>query len=69
VIDPETGTVTFERWWKNGEIHRDDGLPSSTERDPQTGEITYQDFHCNGEEIRPPINKNPAPVDCDDCGL
>jgi len=56
LVDPATGVVTNENWYLDGEPHRNDGQPSTIQRNSETGEVVYQDFYCFGRKTRPAIN-------------
>lgn len=48
-IDPQTGVVTMEQYYRHGRLHRDDYGPTQIYRDGITGKITELKFHFEGE--------------------
>ena len=42
-IDPETGIVTWESYYRDGDLHRLDG-PAVIERDPKTGIVIREEY-------------------------
>lgn len=63
IIDPRTDILTFEQYFKNGTIHRDNG-PAHIERDPATGKAIWEEWLENGQRHRPDnlpalISRNP----------
>jgi len=48
--DPMTDVVTWEEWYENGKLHREDG-PAVILRDGETGEVYHQSRYLNGREV------------------
>jgi len=49
-IDEFTGVVTLEEYYRNGQLHRNDG-PAQIKRDAQTGEVLEQRNFMSGLEV------------------
>jgi len=56
--DPDSGTVFWQEWWRNGNRHREDG-PAVLITDPGTGEILDKRFYHDGEQIFPALGNAP----------
>jgi hypothetical protein len=51
-IDPQTGVVILEEYYRNGRLHRDDDGPAEIYRNSETGQITGLIFRHEGDRHR-----------------
>ena len=57
-----TGEVTWEEWWREGKLHREDG-PAVIEHNVATGAATSEEWWLNGVRQEPPKRETaPAPA-------